>query len=456
MEKANKEPLTDTKKLSIENARLQKKLRVTEKSFNTTKTGNIDALVIKREKALKVYTEKTADKPYRILIEKMHEGAVTVNENGIILYCNLYFANLVNLPLEKVLGTKFENYIDDTSKKLVEGLRESGTVDMLKEEANLYASDGREISVLMTANALWLDTVFAVNIILTDLTLQNENRDRLKRRSAQLEEKNNELERANKELAYQIEEKEKRAAELVLANMELQQLLQLNADKDRFISILAHDLRSPFSSILGFLTLLSDNIRDYTIEEIEEHIKMISQSARNTFNLLEDLILWTMSQSGKLPYEPRELIFTGVCKDVLAIHKQAAYSKNIALNCLVPDTITVFADINMLKTVLRNLVSNAIKFTNIGGKVEIYAERSTSNTTITVSDNGVGMSLETVNELFDISKTHTTKGTKNESGTGLGLFLCKEFIEKHGGKIEVESKKNVGSSFRFTLFSVKP
>jgi signal transduction histidine kinase len=514
MEKANKALLAETEKLTIENAQLQQKLRDIEETLNAIRTGNIDALVIAREQALKVYTETTADKPYRILIEKMHEGAVTINEEGIIIYCNSSFATIVNLPLQKVIGTIFENYIDDSSKKHIEALRENGTLDILKEEVYLYASGGKEISMLMSANALWLDAVFVVNIILTDLTLQNENKENLKRRSKQLEEKNKELESANKELAFQFdekgkraaeldiankelafqneekekraaelaiankelafqneekdkraselgianknlalqnEEKEKRAAELIITNEELQQLLQLNADKDRFISILAHDLRSPFSSILGFLLLLSDNIRSYTIKEIEEHIKIINQSAQNTYNLLEDLILWTMSQSGKLPYEPQKLIFNEVCKEVMGILKSIANAKNITLNYFIPEEITVFADINMLKTVLRNLVSNAIKFTNPGGRIDIYARKSEANITISVSDNGIGMEPENVQTLFDISKTQTTKGTGDESGTGLGLFLCKEFIEKHGGKIWVESEVGKGSEFKFTL-----
>jgi len=456
MEKENKKLLAETEKLTIENAELQQQLRDIEETFNGIKTGNIDALVIAREQALKVYTETTADKPYRILIEKMHEGAVTINDEGIILYCNFSFANLVNQPLQKAIGTIFENYIDVSAKKHIEALRQNGTVDILKEEVYIYASGGKEISVLMSANAMWLDTVFAVNIILTDLTLQNENKERLKRKSKQLEEKNNELERTNKELAFQNEEKEKRAAELIITNKELQQLLQLNADKDRFISILAHDLRSPFNSILGFLRILSKKIRSFTIEEIEEYIKMISQSAQNTFNLLEDLIVWTMSQSGKLPYEPQKLIFNEVCKEVVGILKPIASAKSITLNYFVPNEITVFADSNMLKTVLRNLVSNAIKFTNPEGRIDIYAEKTSSGITISVSDNGVGMEPETVNMLFDISKTHTTKGTGNESGTGLGLFLCKEFIEKHGSELRVKSQKNEGSSFYFTLLAENP
>jgi PAS domain S-box-containing protein len=281
MENKNKELLAETEKLSLENAALQQQLRDAEESFEAIKTGNIDALVIAREQALKVYTETTSDKPYRTLIEKMHEGAITLNEDGTILYCNSSFADLVNLPLQKVIGTLFKKYIDDSSKEHVEALLTHRSADIIKEEVYIYATDGKKIPALMTANAFWLDTIFVSNIILTDLTVQNENRERLKRRSEQLEEKNRELESANKELAFQNEEKEMRAAELIITNKELQQLLQLNTDKDRFIAILAHDLRSPFSSILGLLILLSENIRNYTIDEIEESINLVSQSAQN-------------------------------------------------------------------------------------------------------------------------------------------------------------------------------
>jgi PAS domain S-box-containing protein len=442
--------------LSIENARLWQQLREAEKSFEALKTGNIDALVIRREQALSIYTETTADKPYRLLIEKMHEGAVKLNEDGTILYCNIYFANLVNLSLQKVIGTLFKEYIVDPCQKLINAMLADRDVDYIKEEIFINASDGKKIPVLMTANASRLDDVYVLGIILTDLTLQIENKERLKRRSRQLEEKNDELESANHELAFQNTEKEKRAAELINTNEELKNLLELNSDKDRFISILAHDLRSPFNSILGFLSLLSENIHSYSIDKIEEYIGMINQSAQSTFDLLEELISWTMSQSGKLTYEPEKLIFTGVCEEVIENLRPIANAKGISLNYYMTEMITVFADIHMLKTILRNLISNAIKFTNYGGKIGIYAKKTTSNITISVSDNGIGLEQEKLNMLFDTSTTFTTRGTRNENGTGLGLILCKEFVERLGSKIWVESKKGEGSTFYFTLLAEKP
>ena len=230
-----------------------------------------------------------------------------------------------------------------------------------------------------------------------------------------------------------------------------EELKKLNADKDRFMSILAHDLKSPFNSLLGFSQLLSENIRKYNIDKIEKQIKIINNSARNIFRLLEDLLMWAEAQSGKIPYEPQKLSFIDICTDVVEVLKPNANVKNITINYFTEEMIIVFADIGMLKTVLRNLVSNAIKFTNTGGQINIYAEKTQSNITISVSDNGIGIAREILNKLFDISQTHTTKGTVNESGTGLGLFICKEFVEKHDGKIWVESEIGKGSNFKFIL-----
>ena len=256
---------------------------------------------------------------------------------------------------------------------------------------------------------------------------------------------------ANKELVFQNEEKEKRAAELIIANKELEQLLQLNGDKDLFISILAHDLRSPFNALLVLSQLLKENIRIYDIDEIEDIVNHISESTQNMFTLLEDLLKWARAQSGKIPFEPQKLNFESICQEVIENLKLNANIKNITINHFTANDINVFADIDMFKTVIRNLVSNAIKFTNKGGQIEINAKKNHSNVTITISDNGIGIEPDNLIRLFDISRIQTTTGTAEEKGTGFGLILCKEFVEKHGGKIWVESVYGKGSEFKFTL-----
>lgn len=230
-----------------------------------------------------------------------------------------------------------------------------------------------------------------------------------------------------------------------------ERLLQLNADKDIFIQILGHDLKNPFNNLLGISELLTKNIRNYHIDKIENFVNGINISARNAHNLLEDLLQWARSQQGSIVFKPLELSLADTCKNVLEVLRPSADAKNIVINCLAEDHLNVFADADMLKTVLRNLVSNAIKFTNNGGSININAELDSENVTISVSDNGVGIPPENLTKLFDITEVLTTKGTEKESGTGLGLLLCKEFVEKHGGKIWVESDEEKGSDFKFSL-----
>jgi signal transduction histidine kinase len=256
---------------------------------------------------------------------------------------------------------------------------------------------------------------------------------------------------ANKELAFQYEEKVKRADELIIANKGLKQLLQLNADKDLFISILAHDLRSPFNALLGLSELLTEDIRKLDIDEIEDIAININKSAQNSFKLLENILMWARAQSGKIPFNPQILNFRDICLDIFEILNSNVNAKNITINYSAPDEINVYADIDMLKAVLRNLVSNAIKFTNNGGAININAEENFGNVTISVSDNGIGIKPDDLTKLFDISQVRTTTGTSEETGTGLGLLICKEFVEKLQGKIWVESKVGKGSDFKFTL-----
>jgi len=230
--------------------------------------------------------------------------------------------------------------------------------------------------------------------------------------------------------------------------------LELNnhiADKDRFISILAHDLKNPFSVLLGFSGLLAKNIRKYDIDKIENQVNIINQTTKQTFHLLDELLLWARAQTGKLPYKPQKINLALVCNQIIEILRLAAMAKNITLDYLGKDEIVIFADINMVNTILRNLISNAIKFTKSDGKIFIFAEKHSTEATITVSDNGIGIAPHIINKMFDISQNHSSKGTANEAGTGLGLLLCKEFVEKHGCKIWVESELGKGSNFNFTM-----
>jgi signal transduction histidine kinase len=242
----------------------------------------------------------------------------------------------------------------------------------------------------------------------------------------------------------------RKKGELAIKESE-KQLLRLNADKDRFISILGHDLKNPFNNILGLSEALAEDIRNLNTDEIEEIAKNINKSAKITYKLLEDILMWATTQQGNIPFKPQILSLADISRDTLESLNPTANTKNLTIHYSSADHIKVFADVDMLKAVLRNLVSNAIKFTNSGGKININAEQNSENVTVSVSDNGVGIPSDNLIKLFDISEVLSTKGTEEETGTGLGLLLCKEFVEKHGGKIWVESVVGKGSDFKFTL-----
>lgn len=228
-------------------------------------------------------------------------------------------------------------------------------------------------------------------------------------------------------------------------------LKELIATKDKLFSIVAHDLRSPFNSIIGFSELLIENSNDILLEDSEQYIKIINSSAKNTLILLDNLLNWAKSQTGQLSFNPEKILFSEVAQEIITLSKSIAKSKNIALECSCTDNIEIYVDVNMLNTVLRNLISNAIKFTNVGGHIKVSAALKQDHVEITISDNGIGIPKEKCNELFSIASNTTTPGTADENGSGLGLVLCKEFIQKNNGDIWVESEENKGSNFIFTL-----
>ena len=243
---------------------------------------------------------------------------------------------------------------------------------------------------------------------------------------------------------------ERKKTELLLKERE-SQLKELISTKDKLFSIIAHDLRSPFNGLLCFSELLINNTKDLEKAEAESYIEIINSLAKNTLNLLDNLLNWAKAQTGQLIFQPEKTTLSAIVREILRIYNPIAKIKNISLDYNQEVDIEAFADVNMLKTILRNLISNAIKFTNANGEISIYASQNQNNIEITVSDNGIGMSEEAQNNLFKFDKNAIFHGTGNEKGSGLGLILCKEFVEKHGGKIWIESEPGKGSTFKFSL-----
>jgi signal transduction histidine kinase len=231
------------------------------------------------------------------------------------------------------------------------------------------------------------------------------------------------------------------------------ELLQLiNSEKDKFFSIIAHDLRGPLSAFIAATQIITEEIQAMNIEEIREITASMKSSAKNIYGLLENLLEWSRLKRGGINFVRERLNLKHtieVCVDVLS---ESARKKEIEITISVPDKLELMTDKNMLETVIRNLVSNALKFTNTGGNVCITAECNNDHCVIVnVIDSGIGMTPDLKNKLFTITEKTNRNGTAGELSTGLGLLLCKEFIEQAGGKIWVESEVGKGSTFSFSI-----
>lgn len=223
------------------------------------------------------------------------------------------------------------------------------------------------------------------------------------------------------------------------------------ATKDLMFSIIAHDLKSPFNVILGFTGLLKDKLKNMDFEKSEKLISGMNSQAKNTFNLLEDLLTWARDNSNTIAYNPVFCNISTICDEVVSQIKDAALVKDIAIKSFHSSEVYAFADKNMVEVILRNLIVNAIKFTENHGKIEIYSMPVGEFIEVTVLDNGIGIAEKDRIKLFNTDFNESRPGTANEKGSGLGLVICKRFVVKNHGKIWIEHKTEKGSAFKFTL-----
>jgi len=248
--------------------------------------------------------------------------------------------------------------------------------------------------------------------------------------------------------------------ELKFARDEMQKmtshLVELNSIKDKMFSVIGHDLRSPLGSIKMTLDFLkSDTCQKYSIQDFHQSINILAQTTDEVFGLLENLLGWAKAQSGNLSVVPENVRVSELVNSVYLLHKGSFNHKSITFENNVDKENVVYADMNMLKTILRNLISNAIKYTPEGGAITLQSKELNDFTHIIVTDNGVGISFEDMPKLFDEKQHLTTYGTNKESGSGLGLILCQSFVKSNNGRLMVESEQGKGSSFIIELPSAK-
>jgi len=228
-------------------------------------------------------------------------------------------------------------------------------------------------------------------------------------------------------------------------------LIELNATKDKFFSIIAHDLKSPFNTVIGFSEHLAELVREKNYANIDEIAGVILNSSNRAMGLLTNLMTWSQLESGRMPFNPEFFDVTAIVVEVIPLIKPISEQKSISIENKISLNSQVYADKEMMSAIIRNLISNALKFSNPNGKITISSENLNDFLTVKISDEGVGISQERISKLFNITENESTPGTQNEKGTGLGLILCKEFVEKNNGKIWVESTIGKGSIFSFSV-----
>ncbi len=260
------------------------------------------------------------------------------------------------------------------------------------------------------------------------------------------------LEDNNLKLNEEIAKRQKAVLDLKSSEKELK---EANRTKDTFFSIIAHDLKNPLGSFKNILQMLVEDFKEMVEEEKFEFITALNNSAKILYQLLENLLDWSRTQTGKLTIEPEAISLRKLSQLSISLLEMNAEKKNIRISNIIPHEVKVFADMNSLRTVIRNLISNAIKFTPEGGNILISAGQIKDNYMVMVKDSGVGMSREDIDKVFRIDTHHTTRGTNDEAGTGLGLILCKEFVEKNKGELWIESDEGDGTGVCFTVPAAK-
>jgi len=359
---------------------------------------------------------KNSEERYRALVENVGEGIAFVNPDEIFEFANPITEIIFGVKRGELVGRNLKDFLD---REQFEAIR---TQTHAREEGNrnsyeieFIRNDGQKRNLLITAvpqfdgNGAFLGAYG----VFRDIT--------------------------NQKQAEQI---------IQQRNQELQ---ALNVSKDRFFSIIAHDLKSPFNTLLGLSELLVENVHSYDLSTTQSIIENLHSSTLQTYRLLENLLDWARNQQNRIEFNPKKNNIREIIDEIINLLKPAAEAKNITLKVDIKPSCFALADTYMLNAILRNLISNAIKFTRKGGEIRISTHKQKSMILFSISDNGVGIKPDYVSRLFRIDSNVSQAGTSGEKGTGLGLLLCKEFIEKNGGEIWIDSEFGKGSTFYFTL-----
>jgi signal transduction histidine kinase len=378
-----------------------------------------------------------------LYLENALARAEEIDDTELIMDCHLEFSKLrKDQGNYRQAMEHYEKYAD-LRESLIKSENEASLGDLrLNYEVLLREKEIKKLEIEKVQNEMDLQKQKSIRnyfihstgiaiLILAGLLaglLNNRRKNKL------LQFKNDELEQANKKLVEYSEEMKK-----------------LNYAKDRLLSIISHDLRSPFNALIGFSEMLVKESERFSHQQLQTFYKGINETSKKSYELLQNLLDWTRLKTSEIPFHPMDSSLAELTENSLGLLKGSAENKEITLELDISEELRVSVDRKMFETVMRNLISNAIKYTPRGGKVIIGAERRNGSTVVFVSDTGMGMSQEQTRKLFSVEEVVSARGTENEQGSGFGLVICREFIKKHGGELTVESKPGEGSTFRIIL-----
>jgi len=339
---------------------------------------------------------------------------------------------------------------------LYEKERKDFEIELLKKQMEADTSSRKQEHLLKNLLILLVVTVSGFAILFYNRFLAiNKVNKQLEEQKNEIAENNSKLLALNKTIFSEKQKTEQLNDKLNQANQKLSEsekhLLELNATKDKFFSIISHDLRNPFASIVSFSRLLKRNAHSLSADELQELVMELDKSVFKINNLLENLLQWSRTQTGKIVYKPGYILLKELIADNVNLLKANAKDKEIQLKNEIQDDLIVWADVNMTDTVIRNLLSNALKYTEAKGNVIVKAKQKAGWVNVSIEDDGVGISPENIPKLFKVDTLYSTYGTQDEKGSGLGLLLCKEFVERQGGKISLKSELGKGTAFTFSL-----
>ncbi|HEX2866426.1 MAG TPA: PAS domain S-box protein [Ignavibacteriales bacterium] len=361
---------------------------------------------------------------------------ITSISRGFYLDVNEAFLRITGYSRDEIIGrgtSEVEMFVNpEERKKLVRIIEKTGEVRNMEFQFRLKS--GETATGLLQATLLNIENEPQMLSVVTDITERRKAAEQIQHYVEELQENKVTLENNAREMT-ELNEK----------------LRELNASKDKFFSIVAHDLRSPFSALLGFSEYMTNHIEELTPEEVKDFSFRIYKSLNSLLKLIENLLQWARIHTGKMEFSPGMFNLNELIMEILNIYNMNARRKNIEILCSMSESFDVYADKDMMDSVLRNLLSNAIKFTSSGGEIEIRIRRIEGYVEVSVHDTGVGISKDDMERMFRIDENMTREGTDKEKGTGLGLVLCREFVEMNKGTISVESEPGLGSTFRFTV-----